>query len=78
MKSDFQEYLHNHGKVINQVPSNGLGYKSQDIIKLASVLGQVCPQDNWTVVVCRIDIRYSLKKGAQPPSLWWTSKVLLL
>ena len=56
MKSDFEEYMHNHGKVINLVPSNRLRYKSQDIIKLASVLGQVCAQDNWTVVVCRIDI----------------------
>ena len=25
MRSDFQEYMHNHGKVINQVPSNRLG-----------------------------------------------------
>ena len=44
MRSDFQEYLHNHGKVINLVPSNGLGYTNQDIIMLASVLCQVCPQ----------------------------------
>ena len=51
-------------KVINHVPGNRSMGHNVDSIMLVSVPGQVCAQDNWTAVVCKI-----AQKGAHPP-LW--------